>query len=305
MSLQAGQDRDSADHVAALEHPVIVLKSNEFRRAREASWLELEGVIDAVEKRGMRTLTRTSFSNCRCSIARHYRRCRWRARSRLIATSYDLENLALRAFLAVYSPPARFWASAGRFLRVEFPAAVRSARWHLLIASLALTVGLIVGFWLTVGDEAWFTTLVPSGLTLMGAVPAAPAHRCWRGRSSRRGPGLPSHSGSWPTFCSATTPSSASSRSASVWRLVLTILLLAYQGLSLGAFIALHYNRQLTADFLGWIAIHGVTEIGAVLLCGAAGLVLADKILFPDRYSRVDSLAMHGRARPKSRSARC
>jgi uncharacterized membrane protein SpoIIM required for sporulation len=74
-----------------------------------------------------------------------------------------------------------------------------------------------------------------------------------------------------------------------------TIMLLAYQGLTLGAFIALHYNRQLTVDFLGWIAIHGVTEIGAVLLCGAAGLVLADKILFPDRYSRVDSLAMHGR----------
>ena len=74
-----------------------------------------------------------------------------------------------------------------------------------------------------------------------------------------------------------------------------TILLLAYQGLTLGAFIALHYNRGLTVDFLGWIAIHGVTEISAILLCGAAGLVLAEKILFPDRYSRVDSLAMHGR----------
>jgi hypothetical protein len=122
MSWQAEQDRDSVDHVAALEHPVIVLKSNEFRRAREASWLELEGVIDAVEKRGMRTLTpdqlqqlpllyRSTLSSL--SVAR--------------AIALDrhlllyLENLALRAFLAVYSPPARFWASAGRFLRVEFP----------------------------------------------------------------------------------------------------------------------------------------------------------------------------------------
>ena len=54
-------------------------------------------------------------------------------------------------------------------------------------------------------------------------------------------------------------------------------------------------DRGLTVDFLGWIAIHGVTEISAILLCGAAGLVIAQKMLFPDRYSRVDSLGMHGR----------
>jgi uncharacterized membrane protein SpoIIM required for sporulation len=296
MSLQAGQDRDSADHVAALEHPVIVLKSNEFRRAREASWLELEGVIDAVEKRGMRTLTpdqlqqlpllyRSTLSSL--SVAR--------------AIALDrhlllyLENLALRAFLAVYSPPARFWASAGRFLCVEFPAAVRSARWHLLIASLALTVGLIVGFWLTVGDEAWFTTLVPSGLT-DGRGPGSTRASLLEGEIFAPWPGAAVSLGIVANFLfSHNTIVGILTFSFGLAAGIPTILLLTYQGLSLGAFIALHYNRQLTVDFLGWIAIHGVTEIGAVLLCGAAGLVLADKILFPDRYSRVDSLAMHGR----------
>src|SRR5262249_24903758 len=71
--------------------------------------------------------------------------------------------------------------------------------------------------------------------------------------------------------------------------------LIAYQGLILGAFLGLHYNRDLTIDFLGWVSIHGVTEITAILLCGAAGLVVAEKMLLPDRYSRVDSLAIHGR----------
>src|SRR6202035_6161771 len=61
------------------------------------------------------------------------------------------------------------------------------------------------------------------------------------------------------------------------------------------AVIGLHYDRVLAVDFLGWVSIHGVTETSAVLLCGAAGLVVAEKILFPDRYSRVDSLAIHGR----------
>ena len=36
--------------------PAILLKSNEFRRAREANWRELERLIDTVEKRGMRNL---------------------------------------------------------------------------------------------------------------------------------------------------------------------------------------------------------------------------------------------------------
>lgn len=75
-----------------------------------------------------------------------------------------------------------------------------------------------------------------------------------------------------------------------------TLLLLGYQGLILGAFLALHYNRGLLVDFIGWVSIHGVTEIGALILCGAGGLVIAEKILFPGRYNRLDSLAMAGKA---------
>jgi uncharacterized membrane protein SpoIIM required for sporulation len=57
----------------------------------------------------------------------------------------------------------------------------------------------------------------------------------------------------------------------------------------------LHYNRSLTVEFIGWLSIHGVTEFAAIWLCGAAGLLIAEKIVFPDRYSRVQSLAIHGR----------
>jgi uncharacterized membrane protein SpoIIM required for sporulation len=74
-----------------------------------------------------------------------------------------------------------------------------------------------------------------------------------------------------------------------------TLLLLAYNGLVLGAFIALHANRDLTIDFLGWLSIHGVTELSAIVLCGAAGLVIAEKVLFPGRYGRIENLARHGR----------
>jgi uncharacterized membrane protein SpoIIM required for sporulation len=74
-----------------------------------------------------------------------------------------------------------------------------------------------------------------------------------------------------------------------------TLMLNVYQGLILGAFLALHYNRDLAVDFLGWISIHGTTELGALILLAAGGLVIAEKILFPGRYTRIDNLALHGR----------
>jgi uncharacterized membrane protein SpoIIM required for sporulation len=38
-----------------------------------------------------------------------------------------------------------------------------------------------------------------------------------------------------------------------------------------------------------------VTELGALILFAAGGLVIAEKILFPGRYSRIENLALHGR----------
>ncbi len=296
MSLDAVRDEEADLAISTAEHPPLVLKSTEFRHAREAGWLELEQLIEAVEKHGVRSLApdqlqqlpllyRSTLSSL--SVAR--------------AIALDrhlllyLENLALRAFLAIYSPPARFLATAGSFLRVELPIAVRDARWHFLIACVALAIGVTIGFWLTVGDESWFTTLVPSSLS-DGRGPNSTRESLLKDEIFAPWPGAAKSIGVIANFLfSHNTLVGIMTFGLGLAAGVPTILLLTYQGLTLGAFVALHYNRGLTLDFLGWISIHGVTEISAVLLCGAAGLLLADKILFPDRYSRVDSLAMHGR----------
>src|SRR5690606_1421164 len=66
--------------------------------------------------------------------------------------------------------------------------------------------------------------------------------------------------------------------------------------LVLGAFSALFTGRGLGLDFWGWVLPHGVTEILALLLCGAAGLTLGRAMVFPGRLSRLDELARTGRA---------
>jgi uncharacterized membrane protein SpoIIM required for sporulation len=63
----------------------------------------------------------------------------------------------------------------------------------------------------------------------------------------------------------------------------------------LGAFAGLYLDRGLGLEFWAWILPHGITELLAVVLCGAAGLVLADALLFPGRHSRRTNLALRGR----------
>ena len=47
-------------------------------------------------------------------------------------------------------------------------------------------------------------------------------------------------------------------------------------------------------NVLGWLLPHGVPEIGAILLCGAAGMGLGRAIMFPGQYTRVEALWRKG-----------
>ncbi len=82
-----------------------------------------------------------------------------------------------------------------------------------------------------------------------------------------------------------------------------TLLLLGYQGVILGAFVALHYDRGFAMDFLGWVSIHGVTELGAIILCGAAGLLIATRCSFPGGIPGSTTSRSMARSPPGSLSA--
>src|SRR5262245_65695142 len=77
-----------------------------------------------------------------------------------------------------------------------------------------------------------------------------------------------------------------------------TLFFLVQTGLMAGAFVALYDRRGLGIDIIGWMMIHGVTEFGAILLCGAAGLMLGYAIALPGERSRLANLAQHGPRAP-------
>lgn len=296
MSLSGAAEQREGASPAPAGTRAIVLRSSEFRRGREASWRDLEQLVARVEKRGVNSLSADELER----LPLLYRATQSSLSvARSIALDRNLlvylENLTLRAFLAVYGPRANFIEGCADFLRSGLPRAVRSARAHLAFASIALLLGAIAGFMLVMSDESWFGALVPGGLG-GGRGPASSRDDLLKDEIFAPWPGAAQAFAVMANFLfSHNTFVGLLAFGLGVAGGVPTLLLLIYQGLILGAFLALHQNRDLAVEFLGWISIHGVTELTAIALCGAAGLLVGDKVLFPGRNSRLDSLSIHGR----------
>jgi uncharacterized membrane protein SpoIIM required for sporulation len=276
--------------------PDIVLKSREFRKGREEGWRALEELVQRVERRGVRSLSLDELQRLpilyRAALSSL-------SVSRTIALDRNLllylENLALRAYLAVYGPRVSPLAGLRAFFVYDLPTAVRAARWHILVATVALLVGVAAGFVLTVQDEGWFSSFVPSALA-GGRGPSSTALDLRNKELFAPWPGAIEAFGVFANVLfSHNTLVGLTCFGLGLAAGIPTLLLTAYQGLGLGAFVALHYDRDLTVECLGWVSIHGTTELGAFILLAAGGLVIADKILLPGRYSRLENLALCGR----------
>ncbi len=272
-----------------------LIRSALFRKEREQGWKRLEALLARVEKDGVRSLS-----------AREARDLPLLYRAALSSLSVAgsialdrnllryLQNLSLRAYLAVYGPRVGIGEQAARFLRAGFPGAVRGLRWHLLVAAVLLFAGVAAGYALAWHDAGYYFMLIPESLA-GGRVPGASAAE------------LREHLfESWPGFVNAFVvfANSLFRHNAVVGILSFglgfmlglpTAFLLVYNGMIIGAMIELHAERGLAYDFVGWLAVHGVTEISAILLCGAAGFSVAEKIVFPGRFSRLENLALGGR----------
>jgi uncharacterized membrane protein SpoIIM required for sporulation len=258
--------------------------------------LELEDLVRRAERRGLKslpaedllrlpTLYRAALSSL--SVAR--------------SISLDqnvlnyLESLCARAYFQVYGARASLFERLGLFLRRGFPAAVRGAFGANLLAASWMTLGAVIGFLLVQGNADWYYTFVGPGMA-GGRTPAASTEALRAGLYD----GAEAAAEMLYIFATSLfTHNSAVGIFAFALGFALgipTVLLMFYNGLILGAFLALYHSRGLVWDLTGWLMVHGSTELLAIVLCGGGGLVLARAIIFPDRQTRLESLARRGRA---------
>ncbi len=68
-----------------------------------------------------------------------------------------------------------------------------------------------------------------------------------------------------------------------------TLYILFKNGLMLGAFQYLFAKHGLSTEFFLVVFIHGTLEISAIVIAGAAGMVMGNSILFPKTFTRLQS----------------
>lgn len=270
------------------------LRSLQFRREREAAWRELEALVDSVEKRGLKSLNADEARR----LAMLYRGT-LSALSVARAISLDrnvvqwLEGLCGRAYLCVYGTKRHL----GTALRVWFtewiPYAFQRMKWHLLLATIFMVGGGLAGFFLTLGDMDLYYSFMNQGMA-GGRNPAASTE--FLREILFREEDMNSTLSNFASFLFSHNARIGIAAFALGIVLGLPVFyLLFYNGLSLGAFAALYHSRGLSVDLWGWLLPHGITELGAVIVCGAAGLMLAQSVLFPGRSARMTNLRERGR----------
>jgi len=74
-----------------------------------------------------------------------------------------------------------------------------------------------------------------------------------------------------------------------------TIYVLVFNGLSIGAVLALTYRAGFGNDLTTFMIGHGVIELSCIFIAGGAGLLIGAAMLMPGDLSRLDAMRLRGR----------
>lgn len=261
-----------------------------FRAEREAQWRAFEALLDKAERKSPRKLseeelvqlpllyraTLSSLSVARSAVLD----------AQLLAY---LEALSLRGYHYLYGARGQLGPRIARFFLTDWPAAIRSLWRETLVMLGVLAIGIVAGWRLVALDPVWFATLV--GDMAQGRGPDA-------SEASLRE--ILYSSGDFLSGFAAYLFVHNAQIAILAFALgfafaVPTVLLVATNGALMGAMMQVYFAKGLGWEFVGWLAIHGTTELFAIVLAGAAGMRIGTAVAFPGELSRIDAAARAGR----------
>jgi len=278
--------------VNAPAEPVLV-NASRFRAAHELDWQRLDGIVTRIERRGIGALTendllmlpllyRSALSSL--SVARET------SLDRALITY--LEALCTRAYFQIYGVPTSFWTQLKEFFLRGWPQTVQLLWRETLVSFLLTLVAAIAGFLVVMHDATSFYAIFPDSLA-GGRDPAASADAL---RATLYNKDQQDGLAVFATFLFTHNAQIAIFSFALGFAFAIpTVLLIVYNGLMLGAFLAIFAAKGLLFQAAGWLAIHGTTEIFAIILSGAAGFRIGTAIAFPGRAARTDFAFAVGR----------
>ena len=278
----------------AVRSAPIAYSTAAFRRERESDWQAFEALVARLESGSIRRLSDDDL----VALPRYYR-ATLSSLSIARATSLDaalvdyLESLAIRGYFLLYGVRESRLRRLAEFLRTGWPSAVRSLWFETLVIAFLFFLAAVVAWALVENDPSWFHTMIPQMLS-DGREPGANAAQL---RETIFG--IPEEGGFhvFATFLFTNNSQVAILGYALGFAFGLpTMMLMFQQGLGLGALYSVFDRAGLGVDFLGWISIHGTTELFAIFIAGGAGLRIGTAVAFPGHRSRLTAAAEAGKS---------
>ncbi|QXP54353.1 stage II sporulation protein M [Cellulophaga sp. HaHa_2_95] len=200
-------------------------------------------------------------------------------------TEFFLNTLAGQAHRQIYKTKRESKNRIVRFWKTEFPTMFYHHQRELLIAFLVFGFFVAVGVFSSASQGDFVRSILGDGyvnMTLENIENNDPMK-------------VYKEQGEFNMFLGITINNIRVALMAFVYGILLgvgTIYVLLRNGLMLGSFQYFFFEKGLGWESVRTIWIHGTIEISVIIIAGCAGLVLANGLLFPGTYPRIDSFKM-------------
>jgi len=259
-------------------------------------WDAFAAELASVRGRGLQRLREeevTAFVEGYREVATDLARLRTADRGRGSDAVFTLSRLVSAGHNLLYRRPTQGLERVVRFVGHDVPREVRRSWRHVAVAGALLFVPAIGTIVAIVREPALATRMLPPGMIA----------RAEEGqlRGSTGADYLPNGEDEKGSALSAflMTNNIRVALVAFVGGItggVLTVYALVFNGMAaLGAGVGLYVTRGIGGQILGFVAAHGVLELSAICIAGAAGLLLATGMLVPGDRTRREALVVNGR----------
>lgn len=260
----------------------------DFISRNKHDWDELESLIEQA-----RRLKKKLPAESRSRIDVLYRRTtvhlsQVQSRTSDVRLAHYLNTLTAAAHSLIYLPPKQSALTGSvLFLTEGFGRTiVRNWRFHLASAAL-MFVGALLAYCAGSVDPVALYAMLPPGDP---RVPGAPREFLIEVLRSGREQG----SGLKFVFASFLFQHNLKvglmAMSLGMLAAVPTVFLMLYNGMILGAFVGVHHQAGVYSEMWAWLLPHGVTELGAIVLCGGIGLQLGWSVVRPGFQTRGEAI---------------